>query len=93
MQSTKTEEKFKWTIEDISSLKPADIDETTVEQFELSHDPELEQTAQASIEKFFSEKHIVPSPFDAGTKRVVLISESTSPMKSEKETTNSNAFF
>ncbi|KAF2903780.1 hypothetical protein ILUMI_02386 [Ignelater luminosus] len=91
MQSTKTEEKFKWTIEDISSLKPADIDETTVEQFELSHDPELEQTAQANIEKFFSEKHIVPSPFDAAVKRVALISESTSPMKSEKQTTNSVA--
>lgn len=63
--------KFKWTIEEISNLKPADIDETTVELFDpVESDPQHELMAQARIERFFSEKHSVPSPFNNPVKSV-----------------------
>ncbi|KAF5278357.1 hypothetical protein FQA39_LY05846 [Lamprigera yunnana] len=76
MQKTKTEEKFKWSIEEISVLNPADIDEATVEQFECDNqDLEAESTAQAYIESYFSEKHIVPSPFNVAVNNVPLIPE------------------
>ncbi|KAK4876342.1 hypothetical protein RN001_012764 [Aquatica leii] len=77
VQTSKTEEKFKWTIEDISLLKPADIDEGSVGQFEgVDHDPDVELTAQARIEAYFNEKHIVPSPFNIAINNVPLLSES-----------------
>ncbi|KAK5644957.1 hypothetical protein RI129_006257 [Pyrocoelia pectoralis] len=76
-QSTKTEEKFKWTIEEISDLKPADIDERTVDLFEANdHDSETEIKAQAQIESYFNEKHIVPSPFNAINPNLPVIPES-----------------
>ncbi|XP_025837491.1 protein aurora borealis [Agrilus planipennis] len=70
---------FKWTIEEISNLKPADIDETTINQFSPEMDPILEETAQSKIEKFFSKKEIVPSPMDNIVKTEPLISEDASP--------------
>ncbi|KAF5307904.1 hypothetical protein FQR65_LT06471 [Abscondita terminalis] len=86
VQSVKTDDKFKWTIEDISLLKPADIDEGNVEQFECNeHDSEIESTAQARIESYFSEKHIVPSPFDVAVNNAPLLSESGDKQKSFKE--------
>ncbi|VEN37005.1 unnamed protein product [Callosobruchus maculatus] len=58
----KSQEKFKWTIEDISSLKPADIDDT-VSQHVMEEDPQVESLIQQRIEAFFSSEHvIVPSP-------------------------------
>ncbi|CAH1966780.1 unnamed protein product [Acanthoscelides obtectus] len=58
----KSQDKFKWTIEDISSLKPADIDDT-VSQHVLEEDPQVESLIQQRIEAFFSSEHvIVPSP-------------------------------
>lgn len=74
------ESKFKWTIEEISSLKPADIDETTVELFDpVEPDPQHELMAQASIERFFNEKHIVPSPFNNAVKSVELLKAPPAP--------------
>lgn len=81
-ENCKTENKFKWTIEEISDLNPADIDETAVEQFEASyHDKDVELAAQKNIEKYFNENHAIRSPFDPKVKPVRLISESTSPIK------------
>ncbi|XP_076266666.1 aurora kinase A activator-like protein bora [Rhynchophorus ferrugineus] len=72
----KTEQKFKWTIEDISSLKPADIDETTISQHVFSHDdPHIESVVQQKIESFFSEREIVPSPVIVKTNKVPLIED------------------
>lgn len=68
------ESKFKWTIEEMSNLKPADIDETTIELFDpIESDPHHELMAQARIERFFSEKHIVSSPFNNLVKSVELL--------------------
>nr|XP_023029118.1 protein aurora borealis [Leptinotarsa decemlineata] len=62
VSTPKSEEKFKWTIDDISSLKPADIDEETISQHVFEEDPQIESMVQEKIDKFFSEKVIVPSP-------------------------------
>lgn len=58
----KTDDKFNWSIDDISNLKPADIDEATISQHVFVQDPQIELLVQQKIEKFFSEKAIVPSP-------------------------------
>lgn len=61
----KTDQKFKWTIEDISSLKPADIDETTVSQHVCTtDDPLIQSLVQQKIHTFFSEEEIAPSPMN-----------------------------
>lgn len=60
--STPKTDKFKWTIDEISSLKPADIDEDTLSQHVSDHDPTIESLVQEKIDKFFKEKAIVPSP-------------------------------
>ncbi|KAJ8965542.1 hypothetical protein NQ314_004042 [Rhamnusium bicolor] len=62
VSTPKTDEKFKWTIDDISSLKPADIDEGTISQHVFEEDPHVESIVQQKIDTFFSEKVIVPSP-------------------------------
>ncbi|XP_050305159.1 protein aurora borealis [Anthonomus grandis grandis] len=68
----KADQKFKWTIDDISSLKPADIDETTVSQHVCTMDnPEVDSLVQKKIETFFSEKEIVPSPMHVKTNHYV----------------------
>ncbi|KAJ3642876.1 hypothetical protein Zmor_025625 [Zophobas morio] len=73
VSTPKTDEKFKWTIDDISSLKPADIDEETISQHVSDHDPTIESMVQEKIDKFFNEKAIVPSPFNEQVKQVPLI--------------------
>ncbi|KAJ8972749.1 hypothetical protein NQ317_013803 [Molorchus minor] len=62
VSTPKTEVNFKWTIDDISSLKPADIDEGTISQHVFEEDPHVESIVQQKIDTFFSEKVIVPSP-------------------------------
>ncbi|XP_044268774.1 protein aurora borealis isoform X2 [Tribolium madens] len=62
--STPKTDKFKWTIDEISSLKPADIDEATISQHVSYHDPTIESLVQEKIDKFFKEKAIVPSPIN-----------------------------
>lgn len=60
--SPNVEDKFKWTIDDISNLKPANIDEATVSQHVFVCDPQIESLVQQKIEYFFQEPQIVPSP-------------------------------
>lgn len=85
--SPKTDENFKWTIDEISSLRPADIDETSVEQYEMSdHDAAI---VQEKINKFFSEAVIVPSPMNQVSNSVALVSDSMSPEK-EKDISDGN---
>lgn len=88
-----TQEKFKWTIDDISSLHPADIDETSVEQFcTTEHDPVTESFAQAKIDTFFKSKEIVPSPFNQEIKPLKLISDSASPIQEKCRKKDGNSF-
>lgn len=88
----KTEQKFKWTIEDISSLKPADIDETTISQHVCTtDDPQIESLVQQKIETYFSEKEIAPSPLNVQINEVPLIKdcsiiEETPPKVFNKQT-------
>ncbi|CAH1133649.1 unnamed protein product [Ceutorhynchus assimilis] len=65
ISTSKTEENFKWSIDDISILKPADIDESSLSQHVVTEDPHIESMVQEKICKFFSENKIVPSPLNA----------------------------
>lgn len=81
VSTPKTDKNFKWTIDDISSLKPADIDETTISQHVSENDPTMESMVQEKIDKFFNEKAIVPSPLNLQIKQTPLIPSSLSPPK------------
>lgn len=81
--SPKSDEKFKWTIDDISMLKPADIDPTLLQECE-EHDSVTELKAQEKINKFFSEV-IVPSPMNQPPVVQPLISDASSPSSSDKQ--------
>ncbi|KAJ8920067.1 hypothetical protein NQ315_011721 [Exocentrus adspersus] len=83
VSTPKTDEKFKWTIEDMSSLKPADIDEETVSQHVFEEDPHTELLVQQKIDTFFSEKLIVPSPA-TDVVRVPLVTETDTPKADTK---------
>lgn len=84
-KSPKTDENFKWTIDEISCLKPADIDVNSTEQFELTdHDSLVDMRVQEKINLFFSEKVIVPSPLNQAVNNVPLITD-TPPEKSKGE--------
>lgn len=50
VQNPRTSEKFMWTIDDVSSLKPANIDESTIAQFEQPN-AEDDVSVQEKIEK------------------------------------------
>lgn len=83
MSTPKSEEKFKWTIDDISSLKPADIDDATLSQHVHINDPTVESIVQEKIDTFFSNKVILPSPMTEEVKRAPLMAIS-SPVSSLK---------
>ncbi|GLV44449.1 aurora borealis [Carabus blaptoides fortunei] len=84
VQNPRTSEKFMWTIDDVSSLKPAHIDESTIAQFEQPN-CEDDVSVQAKIEKYFSETHIAPSPWNQEVKQLPLLPESTSPAVIKEE--------
>ncbi|XP_076354920.1 uncharacterized protein LOC143249270 [Tachypleus tridentatus] len=63
---------FRWSIDQLAVLKPADIDETSQQDTYCVEDELVEVRAQQAIEKFFSQKHIVPSPWTAPTKHVTF---------------------
>ncbi|XP_042894665.1 protein aurora borealis isoform X1 [Parasteatoda tepidariorum] len=52
---------FRWSIEQLSVLCPADIDETSMP--DICVDAEQEMKAQEAIDTFFSQNSIVPSPW------------------------------
>ncbi|CAH1155889.1 unnamed protein product [Phaedon cochleariae] len=75
--------KFKWTIDDISSLKPADIDEGTISQHVIEEDPQVESLVQEKINRFFSEEVILPSPM-TDIVRVPLVSTNVTAFNPQK---------
>lgn len=81
----KTDEKFNWSIDDISNLKPADIDEATISQHVFVQDPQIENLVQQKIERFFSEKAIVPSPM-ADIVRIPLVNIAEEHVEEHEET-------
>lgn len=54
-------------------MKPADIDEATVSQHVSEQDPTKESIMQQTIDKFFNEKAIVPSPFTEPVKYAPMV--------------------
>lgn len=58
---------FKWNVDELAHIKPAKIEEFPLHQIQ-SPDPELEVKAQAAIDRFFKQNHIIPSPWDVGQK-------------------------
>lgn len=75
----KTESKFKWTIDEISSLQPAEIDETTVSLHACTDDSKTEVVVQKKIDLFFREPQIVPSPMNVNAKCVPLLKDCDFP--------------
>ncbi|XP_054706759.1 protein aurora borealis-like, partial [Uloborus diversus] len=59
--STDKQRPFRWSIEHLSVLFPADIDETSIP--DSWTDPDQELKAQKAIDTFFSQNSIVPSPW------------------------------
>ena len=56
---------FRWTIEDISRIYPADIEEFPSHQYDEVVDPELESKAQEAINRFFCKNQpLLPSPWN-----------------------------
>lgn len=60
-QLCSTQLDFEWTIDEVSSLNPANV-EAHEAQFQSMVDPETEAKAQAAIQTFFKEQIIAPSP-------------------------------
>lgn len=56
-----SDDKFCWSIEELATLKPIDIEKSPFVQSEAT-DHVMEAVAQAKINKFFSAKTILPSP-------------------------------
>lgn len=56
-QMCSTQLEFEWTIDEVSSLNPANV-EAYETQFVSSDDPEIEAKAQAAISTFFKERII-----------------------------------
>ncbi|KAL4225206.1 hypothetical protein ACF0H5_015897 [Mactra antiquata] len=55
---------FRWSIEHIAELNPADIDEMPVQQdYQVFPDKETEERAQRAIDQFFANNLIHPSPW------------------------------
>ncbi|GFS71912.1 protein aurora borealis [Nephila pilipes] len=67
IQRNKTDNgSFRWSIEHLSVLYPADIDETHIPDSWV--DAEQEKKAQKAIDVFFSQNSIVPSPWSSSPK-------------------------
>lgn len=77
---------FEWTIEDVSSLNPANV-EAHETQFISTFDPETEAKAQAAINSYFSKKIYVPSPIDCVLRNQKIILKDETFMST---TTNNN---
>ncbi|GFS28185.1 protein aurora borealis [Trichonephila inaurata madagascariensis] len=69
---------FRWSIEHLSVLYPADIDETHIPDTWV--DAEQEMKAQKAIDTFFSQNSIVPSPWSSSPK------EDRNTIKSRRKT-------
>lgn len=54
---------FTWTIDELARMRPVEIEEFLPQQT-CSPDPELEIRAQAAIDRFFQQNHIVLSPWE-----------------------------
>lgn len=55
---------FRWSIEQMAVLCPANIDEEPNQHCEIRDDHLYEEKSQRAIETFFSRRDIVPSPWD-----------------------------
>lgn len=72
-------------------MKPAEIDETTISQHVTTDDPTTEILVQQKIEKFFSEKAILPSPLNVKIQNVPIIKDCDNSILSDKEGTPAKA--
>ncbi|XP_054654567.1 protein aurora borealis [Dunckerocampus dactyliophorus] len=72
-----TPPKFNWSIEEMASLLPVDIDQEEIQRqsFYLSQtraDSDTEEKRQTAIEQFFTKEAIVPSPWAVSDTRKAL---------------------
>ncbi|XP_067140306.1 protein aurora borealis [Centruroides vittatus] len=73
LKTKKQRKTFRWSIEQLATLHPVDIDETSQQESgDLYLDSEMEEKAQKAIETFFSQNNIVPSPWGALAKHVTF---------------------
>ncbi|XP_064603341.1 protein aurora borealis-like [Liolophura sinensis] len=71
---------FRWTIDQLAILHPADIDEMSCEDsLRTRFDKEVEETAQRAISDFFAKNSIVPSPWQGSDGKPVYVAMPKSP--------------
>lgn len=76
---------FEWTIDEVSSLNPANV-EAHETQFQSTVDPETEAKAQAAIHTFFKEQIIAPSPESCPYRgQKLLLSPPVQPSKGKRD--------
>ncbi|KAK6190410.1 hypothetical protein SNE40_002289 [Patella caerulea] len=72
---------FRWSIDQMAALHPADIDEMPHHQNRyVSPDREMEERAQKAIDDYFANHIIAPSPFNPNPKPFTLPSTPTTQM-------------
>lgn len=92
MSTPKSEEKFHWTIDEISSLRPADIDEETISQHVSEHDPHTESVVQKKIETFFSSEEVIaPSPMTELVRVPLITDTPEGPLRFSRTPTKKSA--
>ncbi|KAK3103945.1 hypothetical protein FSP39_023117 [Pinctada imbricata] len=83
--STDEKKPFRWSIEHMATLYPADIDEKQFHHQYVSPDHEVEERAQKAIEKYFSSNLIAPSPWSEGPPKTTVTGATPPNMKIEAE--------
>ncbi|KAJ8404632.1 hypothetical protein AAFF_G00334950 [Aldrovandia affinis] len=87
--SSATPAKFKWSIDEMASLLPVDINPEEIHRQSLylsqtRTDKDIEEKRQYAIEQFFTKGAIVPSPWAAST-QMHVVKSSISPGIPEEE--------
>ncbi|XP_045624153.2 uncharacterized protein bora [Procambarus clarkii] len=79
--SQKADGKFRWSIDQLALLHPANIETSPFNQAEMVIDPDYERKAQDAIDKFFTHESVVPSPWTGSGKSVNLLRMVCTPVQ------------
>ncbi|XP_045125185.1 uncharacterized protein LOC123512708 isoform X3 [Portunus trituberculatus] len=70
--SQKTDMNFRWSIDQMATLEPVNIETSPFMQVETFVDPEYERQAQDAIDRFFTQS-VIPSPWTGSNKSVSVV--------------------
>ncbi|XP_071525461.1 uncharacterized protein bora isoform X2 [Panulirus ornatus] len=79
--SQKVDSKFRWSIDQLAVLNPANIETSPFNQGDVLTDPDYERQAQDAIDKFFTHQSVVPSPWTGSNKAVNLLQTACTPIQ------------